>query len=50
MKNRIKRLGYTKVFGQLTFMYFNKFLKLISKARIEEIKNKHNLDTSSICS
>mgnify|MGYP001770929978 CR=1 FL=1 len=48
LKNRIKKLRYIKVFGQLTFMVFNKFLKLISKARIEEIKNKHNLDTSSI--
>jgi len=48
LKNRIKRLGFFKIFGQLLFMVFNKFFKLISKIRIEEIKNKYNLSTNFI--
>lgn len=48
LKNRIKKLGLTKVIGQLIFIMFNKFLKLLSKNRIKEIKNQYNLNTNSI--
>ena len=41
IKNRIKKLGFIKVLGQLIFMLFNKLLKIIDKNRIEEIKNNN---------
>ncbi len=49
IRNRIKRLGYLKVFGQVLFMLFNnKILLKLSKSRIDEIKNLNNLDDSAI--
>lgn len=48
LKNRIKKLGFFKVLGQLIFMIFNKFLKFISQNRIQEIKNKYSLNTNDV--
>lgn len=48
LKNRIKKLGLIKVFGQLIFMIFNKILKNRSSKRIEDIKNKYSLNTNNI--
>lgn len=46
--NRIKRLGYLNVFGQILFILFNKLLLKFSKSRIQAIKRKSHLDDSVI--
>lgn len=49
IKNRIKRLGYITVIGQVLFqLIVPRFLKLFSASRIEEIKEKYNIDSSEI--
>lgn len=48
LKNRIKKLGYFRVFGQVCFMILNVFLKKLSKKRIQEIIKNNNLDISPI--
>jgi len=46
IKNRMKRLGLLKVFGQVLFLIFNKFLMKISKKQIKYLKDKYHLDDS----
>lgn len=49
LKNRIKKLGYITVFGQVLFqLTVPKILTLLSKKRIEEIKSNYNIDSSPI--
>ncbi len=48
LKNRVKKLGFFRVFGQVCFMVLNVFLKKLSKQRIKEIQQNYDLDTSSI--
>ena len=49
IKNRIKKLGWFKVFGQLLFIVtVPKILRSVSAKRVESIKSQTNLDTSSI--
>lgn len=40
---RYKKLGFLKVFGQILFMIFNKFMMKRSIRRIDEIKKKNGL-------
>ncbi|MCO5233150.1 MAG: formyl transferase [Chitinophagales bacterium] len=49
LKNRIKKIGYWKVFGQIIFQLFiPRLLNRISKQRIQEIINDFKIDTSFI--
>ena len=48
IKNRIKRLGYMKVFGQVLFILFNKVFYYYSQSRIMEIKHAHALNDGEI--
>ncbi|BAF72476.1 formyl transferase [Sulfurovum sp. NBC37-1] len=48
LKNRVKRLGYLKVFGQVLFILFNKLLTKISVDRMEEIKKMYGLNDAPI--
>lgn len=48
VKNRIKRLGYLKVMGQLLFQVFlYPIISLLSKKRIKEICFENNLDSNA---
>jgi folate-dependent phosphoribosylglycinamide formyltransferase PurN len=47
MGRRIKRLGWVKVIGQISFMLFNKLFKKTSNWRIEQIKQTFNLDSNN---
>lgn len=47
MQRRVKNLGYIKVFGQIAFMIFNKFLSKASVKRIAHLKKNHNLSTEA---
>lgn len=48
LKNRVKRLGYLKVFGQVLFILFNKFLVKFTSNRIREIKQTYGLNDAPI--
>lgn len=49
IKNRFKKLGLKKVIGQLMFQVFiQKTLHIISKKRIEKIKQEYDLDSKPI--
>lgn len=49
LKNRIKRLGYSKVIGQVLFqLTIPKLLERSSHKRIKEIKTNYKLDSKSI--
>ena len=43
LKRRVKKIGYLKVFGQILFMIYNKFLFKKSKNRIDLIKKQNGL-------
>lgn len=43
LKRRLKKLGFLKVVGQILFMIHNKFLFLLSRKRISEIKKLYGL-------
>jgi len=49
IKGRIRKLGYTKTFGQLLFMVLvAPIIENFSKKRIDQIKKKYRLNFSSI--
>jgi len=48
LKNRIKKFGYFKVFGQVLFILLNYFIKIKSRKRIENIKQQDSLNTERI--
>lgn len=48
LKNRVKKLGFFRVCGQVCFMVLNIFFKKFSKQRIKEIQQNYDLDISSI--
>jgi len=48
ISNRIKRLGFMKVFGQILFILFNKLLSKFSQSRIEEIMKVNSLNDKVI--
>jgi len=48
LKNRAKRLGYLKVFGQVLFILFNKVLAKFAGNRMAEIKNENGLNDAPI--
>jgi len=48
ISNRIKRLGFMKVFGQVLFILFNKLLSRFSRSRIEEIMKLNGLNNKVI--
>jgi len=43
IKNRIKRLGFFRVFGQILFILYSKLLYRLSRDRIDEILQNSNL-------
>ncbi len=43
LKRRVKKIGYLKVFGQILFMLYIKFMFKSSKNRINSIKKEHGL-------
>ena len=45
LKRRIKKLGFNKVFGQMLFMLYNKWLLVKSKDRISVIKMENELSS-----
>lgn len=48
LKNRLKKIGILKVFGQICFKIFNIFLNKLSQNRINEIIRLNNLNLSPI--
>lgn len=48
LKNRAKRLGYMKVFGQILFILFNKLFSKLAGDRMMEIKNENALNNAPI--
>ncbi len=46
LKRRVKKIGYSKVFGQILFMIYNKILLKKSKDRIESIKTENRLNSN----
>jgi len=46
IKNRIKRLGFFRVFGQIIFVLYSKLLYRLSRYRIDEILQNSNLKAS----
>ena len=48
LQNRVKRLGYMKVFGQVLFIFANKLFMRFSRGRMAEIKNAHALNDAHI--
>ena len=48
ISNRIKRLGFLKVFGQILFILFTKLLARFSRSRIDAIKDLYQLDDRDI--
>jgi len=48
IKKRLKKIGYFKVFGQILFVIFNKFLNKKSEKKINTIKKENKLSTDKI--
>lgn len=46
LKRRVKKLGYSKVLGQILFIIYNKILVKISRDRIELIKRENRLNSN----
>ena len=46
LKRRIKRLGLFKVLSQILFIFYSKFLRKLSKKRIQEIIQSNSFNTS----
>jgi hypothetical protein len=46
LKRRVKKMGYSKVLGQILFIIYNKILVKISRDRIELIKIENRLNSN----
>ncbi len=47
IQRRIRSLGYIKVFGQISFMIFNKFLSKSSTEKIADLQKNYKLNTEA---